>query len=56
MLKKHLFSSNRLFNSFCNRAVDCWNALPEDLVTAGSYKRFCSKIRKLDITKFVKGM
>ena len=55
-LKKHLFSSNRLFNSFCNRAVDCWNALPEDLVTAESYKRFCSKIRKLDITKFVKGM
>jgi len=48
MLKKHLF--------FCNRAVDCWNALPEDLVMAGSYKRFCSIIRKLDITKFVKGM
>ena len=55
-LKKHLFSSNRLFNSLCNRAVDCWNALTEDLVTAGSYKRFCSKIRKLDITKFVKGL
>ena len=56
MLKKHLFSSNRLFNSFCNRAVDCWNALPEDLVTAGPYKRFCSGIRKLDIAKFVKGV
>ena len=55
-LRKHLFSSNHLFNSFSNRAVDCWNSLPADVVGAKSYNVFNYKLKELALTNFLKGM
>ena len=55
-LRKRLFCSNRLFNSFSNRAVDCWNSLPEEMVGLKSYVAFSRKLRDLELTKFLKGM
>ena len=55
MLKKHLFSSNQLFHSFCNRAVGCWNSMPEELVAARSCEGFNRGLKNLDVTKFLKG-
>ena len=55
-IRKHLFHSNRLFNSFCNRAVDCWNSLPDNLVAAGSYGAFCRGITKIDLSGFARGL
>ena len=54
-LRKRVFSSNHLLNCFTNRAVDCWNALPEEIVNARSYSAFSYKIRHMDLTKFLKG-
>ena len=36
-IRKRVFSNNHLLNCFTNRAVDCWNALPEEVVNARSY-------------------
>ena len=55
-LRKRVFSCNHLLNCFTNRAVDCWNALPEKVVNARSYSAFSNKIRHMDLTKFLKGM
>ena len=55
-IRKHLVHSNRLFNSFCNKAVDCWNSLLDNLVTAGSYGAFCRDIAKIDLPGFSRGL
>ena len=55
-LRKRVFSSSHLLNCFTNRAVDCWNALPEEVVNARSYSVFSYKITHIDLTKFLKGM
>ena len=48
--RKRVFSSNHLLNCFTNWAVDCWNALPEEIVI------LFSSIWNMDLRKFLKGM
>ena len=55
-LQKRLFHNNRLSNIFTNRAVDCWNSLPNEIVNAKSYAAFVRKIKQLDLSEFLKGM
>ena len=54
-LQKRLLHNNRLSNIFTNRAVDCWNSLPNECV-AESYAAFARKIKQLDVSEFLKGM
>ena len=55
-LQKRLFHNNRLSNIFTNRAVDCWNLLPDEIVYAESYTVFARKLKQLDFSEFLKGM
>ena len=36
-LQKQVFQNNTLNNSFANRAVDCWNNLPNEIEEAANY-------------------
>ena len=47
-LQKRLFHNNRLSNIFTNRAVDCRNSLPNEIVNAESFNAFARKIKQLD--------
>jgi hypothetical protein len=53
-IRKRILPGNQLFNSFCNRAVDCWNSLPAELVTVASYAAFSRGIAKADLSIFLK--
>ena len=55
-LQKRLLHNNRLSNIFTNRAVDCWNSLPNECVNVESYAAFARKIKQLDLSEFLKGM
>ena len=55
-LQKRLLHNNRLSNIFTNRAVDCWNSLPNEIVNVESYAAFARKIKQLDLSEFLKGM
>ena len=55
-LQKRLFHNNRLSNIFTNRAVDCWNSLPNEIVNAESFNSFTRKIKQLDLSEFLIGM
>ena len=39
-----------------DRAVDCWNSLPNEIVNAEYYAAFARKIKQLDLSEFLKGM
>ena len=55
-VEKRLLHNNRLSNIFTNRAVDCWNSLPNECVNVESYAVFARKIKQLDLSEFLKGM
>ena len=50
-LKTH--NSDQWRNLFFTRITHIWNALPEEAVTATSVNLFKSRIKKLDLSKFV---
>ena len=39
-LQKQVFPNNTLNNSFANRAIDCWNTLPNEIAEAANYMTF----------------
>ena len=55
-LRKQVYGSSQFFNSFSNRAVDCWNSLPNELVSSGSFAAFSRALKEMELTKFIKGM
>ena len=40
---------------FCNRLVDIWNCLSNDIVNCTTVKMFASKLKKYDLSKFIRG-
>jgi len=54
-LEKQVHSNNLLSNTFANRAIDCWNHLPEQIVTAPNLNQFKKKLNNLDLTKYLHG-
>ena len=55
-LHKSLCQSDVELNSFSNRAVNCWNELPSEMVTAKlGFLGFKYKLKNLDITEHCKG-
>ena len=55
-LRKQVYGSSQFFNSFSNRAVDCWNSLPNELVSSCSIAAFSRALKQMELTKFIKGM
>ena len=55
-LQKRMFHNNQLFNIFTNRAVDCWNALPDKIVYAKTYAVFSGYLKTLVLAEFQRGM
>ena len=55
-LRKQVYGSSQFCNSFSNRAVDCWNSLPHELVSSGSIAAFSRALKQIELTKFIKGM
>ena len=49
------FINNTFANSFGNRQVNCWNALPTKIVSASSLSNFKSKLKTFDLTPFLNG-
>ena len=39
---------------FCNRVVQVWNSLPSSVVEASSVQSFKFRIKKVDLTKFLR--
>jgi hypothetical protein len=52
---KKFYSSNAYDNTFANRSVDCWNALPAEIVSATSLPIFKFRLQKFDFTPFLNG-
>ena len=48
-LSKQLFHNNNLANNLANRHVDCWNALPSDIVNANSLRQFKNLLNKFEL-------
>ena len=48
-----LCHTNRFENSFFNRCVTCWNALPHDIVYANSINSFKSLLNNFDLSDFM---
>ena len=40
---------------FCNRVVDIWNCLSNNIVNCTTVKMFASKLKKYDLPKFIRG-
>ena len=40
---------------FCNRVVDIWNCLSNDIVNCTSVKMFACKLKKYNFSKFIRG-
>ena len=55
-LQKRMFHNDRHFYSFTNRAVDCWNALPNEIIYAKSFDAFSRGVKALDLAEFLKGV
>ena len=55
-LRKKVYGNSQFFNSFSNQAVDCWNSLPNELVSSGSFAVFSRALKEMELTKFIKGM
>ena len=47
--------SNKFFNSFFNRSIDCWNALPPNISQCQSLPIFKNAITKVDLSAFIIG-
>ena len=54
-LQKRMFHNDRQFYSIPNRAVDCWNALPNEIIYANkSFDAFSRGVKALDLAEFLK--
>ena len=47
-----VFQNNSLNNTFANRAVDCWNSLPREMIEASDFKTFKRMLNVADSTTF----
>ena len=47
-LQKQVFQNNTLNNSFANRAIDCWNNLPNKIAEAVNYITFNKLLNQVD--------
>ena len=54
-LQKPVKGSNKFFNSFFHRSIDCWNALPSDIRESRSLSKFKNAIYKFDLSAFIIG-
>ena len=54
-LIKQIYTSNSLANSFVNRCVNCWNALPSSIVLSPTLSQFKTLINKFDFSPFCVG-
>ena len=50
-----LFHSNRSSNIFASRAIDCWNSLPTQTVTATSIASFKKRLNATDFSLYLHG-
>ena len=41
-------------NFFCNRVVDIWNSLNNDIVNCTAIQMFAWKLKKYDLSKFIR--
>ena len=51
-LQKQVFQNNTLNNSFANRAIDCWNNLPNEIAEADNYMAFKKLLNQADSSLF----
>ena len=51
-IQKQVFQNNWLNNTFSNRAVDCWNSLPREMIEATDFKTFKRMLNVADSTTF----
>ena len=51
-LQKQVFQNNKLNNSFANRAIDCWNNLPNEIAEAANYRTFKKLLNLVDSSFF----
>ena len=54
-LEKQLYPNNVMSNTFSNRAIECWNCLPNDIVSAPNVNIFKNKLNNVDLAKFMRG-
>ena len=47
--------SDLFLNSFANRAINCWNWLPNNVVNMNSIKGFSAKLDSINFEKYIKG-
>ena len=52
---KQIYTSNSLANSFMNRCVNCWNALPSSTVLSPILPQFKTLTNKFDFSTFFRG-
>ena len=55
-LRKKGLRQQSIFYFFSNRAVDCWNSLPNELVSSSSIAAFSRALKQMELSKFIKGM
>ena len=48
-------NNNLLKFSFANRCVNCWNALPDNVVNSSSINMFMSRLNNVNLNEHLKG-
>ena len=54
-IEKQIIANKLLNNAFASRAIDCWNNLPENIVTASTLIQFKNMLNKIDLKNYLHG-
>jgi len=54
-LQKQSLPNSSLANTFSNRAIDCWNSLPSQVVTATTLRSFTCRLAQVDLSSYLRG-
>ena len=54
-LTKKLYPTNALANTFANRCINCWNALPSSIVSSPTLSHFKLQLKKIDLSDYCMG-
>ena len=54
-IEKQIVANKLLNNTFASRAIDCWNNLPENIVSASTLIQYKNMLNKIDLTNYLQG-